>query len=86
MTLIIRIGIIFIGILASCYGVGTIAFDGDIFLSCRRGCAMENTILLMFGKETGKKILGLLTLIIGIALIYEGLRLKNKNRFDSNNK
>ncbi|WP_428718613.1 hypothetical protein [Undibacterium curvum] len=45
---------------------------------------MENTILLMFGKELGRKILGSITLIIGIALIYEGLRLKDKNRFDSN--
>lgn len=84
MNLFLRIGICVLGLLAILYGAGLIFANGSTLPGCRRGCALEHLVLILFGDRDGKVVLGAGTILIGVTLIWQGIRSESEKQGSPN--
>lgn len=54
----------------SLIGIGIIFSDAHLLNLCRRGCEANTLIYVLFGNETGKAVVGGLTIALGVWIFW----------------
>ncbi|MFZ6708878.1 hypothetical protein [Undibacterium sp. TC9W] len=74
MNVFMKPGFTILGLIAVLTGVAMLYAPDSVKLSCRRGCAFEHQVIMLFGQHTGVSLLGLGIIVIGVYMMWHTLR------------
>lgn len=73
-----KIGLYIISFISFSAGFVVMTSEKDLSLLCRKSCAFNSLLGLIFGDEFGKTVYGLIWLFIGIFVLVYALRTRGK--------